>query len=78
MLLNGFKRSAADLVEQARHGDERLAVGALLRLLELREIVDVLFGVDAEEVAPHGKGLAERIRYHAVSRDVMHLRPAPS
>lgn len=52
---------AADLVELLAHLHERGAVLLLLGGLELRDIIQPLLGVHAEQVPPHAEALAQRI-----------------
>ena len=49
------------LVELAAEGDQRLAVGPGLLILQGRVVTHVLLGVHAEQVAPHAEGLAQGI-----------------
>mmetsp|Transcript_17286 Transcript_17286/g.50232 ORF Transcript_17286/g.50232 Transcript_17286/m.50232 type:complete len:303 (-) Transcript_17286:431-1339(-) len=58
--------------QHGRHGQHVLL---LLDALHLWVSVDVLLGVDAEEVAAHGEGDGERVGRDLVPRDVSDLGP---
>mmetsp|Transcript_10197 Transcript_10197/g.30400 ORF Transcript_10197/g.30400 Transcript_10197/m.30400 type:complete len:394 (+) Transcript_10197:2116-3297(+) len=63
----GHPEDLAALGEELAEARHRLHVLLLLLVLELRRVVDVLLGVDAQQVAAHGEGDGERVRRHLVA-----------